>query len=69
METPQSIPLHLLKRFITIYVYKFIMREREIKVYGYEMLEREAKLIGENSVVHVPKEWDGKKIIIIRIEE
>jgi len=45
------------------------MREREIKVYGYEMLEREAKLIGENSVVHVPKEWDGKKIIIIRIEE
>jgi len=48
------------------------MRECEIKVYGYEMLEKEAKLTSKNSTsctIYVPKDWEGKKIVVIRVEE
>lgn len=39
--------------------------------YGYEVLIKTAKKTGKSSTsctVYVPHEWEGKKVVIIRIE-
>lgn len=39
--------------------------------YGYEVLRKIAKKQGKNSTsctIYVPLEWQGKKVVIIRIE-
>lgn len=43
---------------------------REIKVLGIEMLEKEVKLPkGATSAnVYLPKNWEGKKVVVIRID-
>jgi putative transposon-encoded protein len=43
---------------------------RKIEVKGFEMLEKEAKLFKGNSscTIYVPKEWEGKKILVVSLE-
>jgi putative transposon-encoded protein len=46
--------------------------ELEIKATGYEVLKKEAKLTSRKSTsctIYVPKEWEGKKVVIIRVEK
>jgi len=44
---------------------------REIKIRGYEMIEKRAKVFGNASscVIYLPKEWNGKTVVVIRIEK
>jgi hypothetical protein len=45
-------------------------KPRTITIEGFEMLEKMAKLPnnGSSCVIYLPKEWDGKEIVVIRIE-
>lgn len=44
---------------------------RRIEVKGYEMLEKEAKLFkkGTSCTIYVPKEWEGKKILLVTLAD
>jgi putative transposon-encoded protein len=43
-------------------------RKAKFEVYGEEMIEKEVKQCGNGGRVHLPPEWVGKHIKIIRIE-
>lgn len=45
-------------------------KSRTITVEGFEMVEKVAKLPskGSSCVIYVPKEWEGKEVVLIRVD-
>ncbi len=45
-------------------------KPRTLTIEGFEMLEKVAKLPNKASscIIYLPKEWEGKEVVIIRVE-
>ena len=46
-------------------------KSANITIDGYEMLRKTAKLPkkGSSSVVYLPPDWNGKEVVIIRLDD
>jgi len=46
------------------------MESTKFEIHGYEMLEKTASNDARSSSsVYIPKNWAGKKIVVVRLEE
>lgn len=45
------------------------MKPMTITIEGYETIEKTAKPSGNTSRVYVPKNWEGKKVMVILLEK
>jgi hypothetical protein len=45
-------------------------KPRTVTIEGFEMVEKVAKLPskGSSCVIYLPKEWDGKEVVVLRVE-
>jgi len=45
-------------------------KHRTMTIEGFEMLEKLARLPskGSSCVIYLPKEWNGKEVVVIRVE-
>lgn len=40
-----------------------------INIAGYEAVKKKVKRSGSSGAIYLPKEWEGKHVIIIRVDE
>lgn len=45
------------------------MEEMQVTVKAYQVIEKKVKISGNSGRVYVPKEWIGKKVKILLVEE
>jgi putative transposon-encoded protein len=45
------------------------MEQQEFKFKGYSLAHKIAKIGGHSARVFVPKSWDGKKVVVILLED
>jgi putative transposon-encoded protein len=45
------------------------MEKQQFVTNGYGIIEKKAKIIGHSSYVITPKAWNGKKVVVILVEE
>lgn len=46
------------------------MKPTKFEIHGYEMIEKTASVDARSSSsVYVPKNWAGKKLVVVRLEQ